>query len=299
MCSKGVQSVQTFPKTSFLSIFLSVSRYSIPVCGIKKRLILIRISLFLLLLQRKGIGIRMTFYQELQLNQAGSKSLIKNSRTKKEKWYHIFAYLTKIVLTMMFCFGFVTVYSLVFGNENSIVGVVVLLCLLVFKNADFGVNVKESIALLLLFFGVMIVGPHTSNLLGALGGMLVNIISLFILMFLGCHNPLMSNQSTLVLGYLLLYGYDVSGEAYLLRVTGLTIGCLMTCIVFYRKHVHRTYKLSLGNIVKTFRLESAGPVADVFGYLRSNCCVYCRNVRAAAGNVGRNCSNVSDCSFYE
>jgi hypothetical protein len=28
----------------------------------------------------------MTFYQELQLNQAGSKSLLKNSKTVKEKY---------------------------------------------------------------------------------------------------------------------------------------------------------------------------------------------------------------------
>ena len=31
----------------------------------------------------------MTFYQELQLNQAGSKNLLKNSETVKEKSYHI------------------------------------------------------------------------------------------------------------------------------------------------------------------------------------------------------------------
>ena len=34
----------------------------------------------------------MTFYQELQLNQAGSKSLLKNSKTMKEKLYHAFVY---------------------------------------------------------------------------------------------------------------------------------------------------------------------------------------------------------------
>ena len=31
----------------------------------------------------------MTFYQELQLNQAGSKNLLKKSETTKEKMYHI------------------------------------------------------------------------------------------------------------------------------------------------------------------------------------------------------------------
>ena len=75
----------------------------------------------------------MTFYQELQLNQAGSKNLLKKSETTKEKMYHILVYLIKIAVTMVFCFLFVTVFSILFGNENSIVGVVVLLCLMVSK----------------------------------------------------------------------------------------------------------------------------------------------------------------------
>ena len=33
--------------------------------------------------------IYMTFYQELQLNQAGSKNLLKKSETLKEKLYHM------------------------------------------------------------------------------------------------------------------------------------------------------------------------------------------------------------------
>ena len=35
-------------------------------------------------------------------------------------------------------------------------------------------------------------------------------------MVLGCDPVAMSNQSTFVLGYLLLMGYDVSGQTYLL-----------------------------------------------------------------------------------
>ena len=52
----------------------------------------------------------MTFYQELQLNQAGSKNLLKKSETVKEKSYHILVYLVKIAVTMAFCFLFVTVF---------------------------------------------------------------------------------------------------------------------------------------------------------------------------------------------
>lgn len=46
----------------------------------------------------------MTFYQELQLNQSGSKELIRQSTTTKEKLYHIAVYLFKIAITVLFCF---------------------------------------------------------------------------------------------------------------------------------------------------------------------------------------------------
>ena len=82
----------------------------------------------------------MTFYQELQLNQAGSKSLLKNSKTMKEKLYHAFVYMVKIAVTMVFCFAFVTASSIILGKDNSIVGVVVLLCVMVFRNADLGIR---------------------------------------------------------------------------------------------------------------------------------------------------------------
>ena len=85
----------------------------------------------------------MTFYQELQLNQAGSKDLLKKSETAKEKIYHLFVYMAKVAVTMAFCFLFVTIFSILLGNENSIVGVVVLLCLMVFRNADLGIHTGQ------------------------------------------------------------------------------------------------------------------------------------------------------------
>lgn len=46
----------------------------------------------------------MTVYQELQLNQAGSKNLLKKSETLKEKLYHMWVYLVKIAVTMVILF---------------------------------------------------------------------------------------------------------------------------------------------------------------------------------------------------
>ena len=134
----------------------------------------------------------MTFYQELQLNQAGSKNLLKKSETLKEKLYHMWVYLVKIAATMAFCFFFVSIFSILFGNENSIVGVVVLLCLMVFRNADLGIHTGQSTMLLALFFVIMTVCPHLANQFSPVLGMLLNIAALAVLILFGCHNPFMA-----------------------------------------------------------------------------------------------------------
>lgn len=198
----------------------------------------------------------MTFYQELQLNQSGSKELIRQSNTTKEKLYHLMVYLIKIAITVLFCFLFVTLYSILFGNENSIAGVVVLLCIMVFRQAHFEIHAGQSTMLLALFFANMAVCSHLANKLPPVAAMLVNIIALGILIFLGCHNPSMFNQSTLVLGYLLLYGYDVTGKSYLMRLAGLAVGAVLTCIVFYRNHKNRTYDKHVKHLLQEFDLSS-------------------------------------------
>ena len=50
----------------------------------------------------------MTFYQELQLGQAGSKNLIRACETPRDRLLHTLIYLFKIALTVGFCLCFVT-----------------------------------------------------------------------------------------------------------------------------------------------------------------------------------------------
>lgn len=199
----------------------------------------------------------MTFYQELQLNQAGSKGLLKNSKTMKEKLYHAFVYMVKIAVTMVFCFAFVTASSIILGKDNSIVGVVVLLCVMVFRNADLGIHTQHSTWLLAFFFVIMTVCPHLAHQLSALPALLINIAALAVLILFGCHNPFMFNQSTLVLGYLLLYGYDVTGKSYMLRIAGMAAGGALTCLVFYRNHKNRVFKRNMKDVIKEFDLSSS------------------------------------------
>ena len=155
----------------------------------------------------------MKFYQELQLSSVGSKQLIKNTQDKKEKRRHILIYNFKVYLVMAFCFAFVTIFSQIFGSDNSVAGVTILLAVLVLRQADFGIRTSHGILSIGGIFVILMIGPRLANILPPVIAFGVNIICILLLMILGCHNVIMSNHSTFVLGYLLLFGYDVSVQS--------------------------------------------------------------------------------------
>ena len=108
-------------------------------------------------------AMRMTFYQELQLSSTGSKQLIRNTTDKKEKRRHILIYNFKVYLVVAFCFALVTLYSMIFGSQNSVVGVLVLLVLMILRQVDFGIDTKHSIGVIFMIFAILAVGPRLAN----------------------------------------------------------------------------------------------------------------------------------------
>lgn len=199
----------------------------------------------------------MNFYQELQLNQSGSKEYIASFKNPKDKLKHILIYLFKILLTISFSTMFITVFSLIFGNENSITGLAVLLCIMTFRFSDFGIHASHSIANIFIIYVVFAIGPKLSNLVSAEWAFGINIICIMTLVILGCHNVKMFNHSIILLSYLFLQYYDVSGEAYKMRLIGLSVGAALTAVIFYCKHRNITYECSFKSLFKEFDLSSS------------------------------------------
>ena len=199
----------------------------------------------------------MTFYQELQLSSAGSKQLIKNTTDKKEKWRHILIYNFKVYLVMAFCVAVVTLYTKLTGQENSVAGVTVQLALLVLRQADFGIRTSHGLLSIVGIFTIMMAGPRLANMASPVGAFFINCVCILLLMIFGCHNVIMHNHSTFVLGYLLLYGYDVSGRAFEMRVIGLTAGMLVCMAVFYKNQKNRPYRRTFKDLFREFDVRSA------------------------------------------
>lgn len=198
----------------------------------------------------------MTVYQAMQLNAAGSKNLMRQAGNRREKIKWTMVYLVKILLTVMFCFTFVTIASLWWGSENSIAGVVILLSLLTLRQADFGIRTSHGTGVVLLIFGVLLIGPRLSNTMGPWGALLVNLVCLMTIMLFGCHHVMMSNQFTFVLGYLLLQGYDVEGQAWTVRMAALAGGGLLCAGIFAWKHRRQHYRRTIGDIFREFSFHS-------------------------------------------
>lgn len=194
---------------------------------------------------------------QLQLSSAGSKQLIKNTTDKKEKWRHILIYNFKVYLVMAFCVAVVTLYTKLTGQENSVAGVTVLLALLVLRQADFGIRTSHGLLSIVGIFTIMMAGPRLANMASPVGAFFINCVCILLLMIFGCHNVIMHNHSTFVLGYLLLYGYDVSGRAFEMRVIGLTAGMLVCMAVFYKNQKNRPYRRTFKDLFREFDVRSA------------------------------------------
>ena len=128
---------------------------------------------------------------------------------------------------------------------------------MVFRYADMGIHNPHGAFSILIIFCILAVGPRLTNMVSPGIAFFVNIICIFALMLLGCHNVIMSNHSTFVLAYLLLQGYDVSGHDYTLRLIGLLVGAASTALILYRNHKKMSYKRSFRHLFQEFDLSSA------------------------------------------
>lgn len=54
-----------------------------------------------------------------------------------------------------------------------------------------------------------------------------------------------------------LFGYDVSGHAYILRLEGLLVGMILCMIIFYKNQKNRPYRRKFSHLFQEFNIHSA------------------------------------------
>lgn len=199
----------------------------------------------------------MRFYQAMQLGAVNLKPLVKNTEDKKLKQKYITAWILKNILCLLFCIAVVSTFSTIFGNENSIVGVVTVLCILTFRFSNFDFDVKQSAFTILGIFCIYMVFPSLAAISSPIVKFMVNFMAIITILILACHNVIFCNQSILVLSYLLLCGYPVSNvNSYISRVFALAIGGIIVASIFYMKQRKVKFENKFSDIIKDFNLSN-------------------------------------------
>ncbi|HBJ1651098.1 UNVERIFIED_ORG: FUSC family protein [Clostridium botulinum] len=199
----------------------------------------------------------MKFYDAMQLGACNLKPLIKETTDEKLKKKYKVALIVKTFLCVLFCMILVTAFSKVFGVENSIVGVVTVIALMTFRFSNLNFKTSQSAFTILGIFLVFIISPYISSIVNPMFGFVVNLISMMIIVILSCHNVVLSNQSTLILSYLLLYGYEVNDfNGYINRVIALIVGGIIVAGIFYYKHRKVSFNNTIKDIIKDIDLNT-------------------------------------------
>ncbi|MCQ4636929.1 FUSC family protein [Anaerovorax odorimutans] len=194
----------------------------------------------------------MKFYDVMQLNAADTKRLLRETQAKREKRIYKCAFVLKNILCIFFCMAVVVSFSLIFGQENSIPGVIVLIAILTIRKADLDIDSRHGLVVIPILFAILAAGPHLAGLVGPAAALGINLVSILSILVLSCHNIYLYNHATFVLGYLMLMGYDVSGDAYIRRVLALMTGAVLVSIVFYINHRKKEFPQGIGGLFRDF-----------------------------------------------
>lgn len=125
------------------------------------------------------------------------------------------------------CILFINGYNTWFGKENSIVGVVLLMGLLMFLKADFGIDAKCSALLMPVLFVLMGLCAKLSTWSPWLGLVVDGAFLSAALLFTRLDQT-HSAYLPFLMGFLMLHGYDVTGELFTKRMVSLAgIGCII------------------------------------------------------------------------
>ena len=199
----------------------------------------------------------MNFYQSMQLGAVNLKPLIKKTEDKKQKQKYIAAFILKNFLCLLFCMAVVTAFSMIFSEENSVVGVVTVMGILTFRFSNFDFDVKQSALAILGIFAIYMIFPTLASVSTPWIKFIINFVAIIAILILSCHNTIYSNQSILVLSYLLLYGYPVSSVgSYTNRVISLLVGGVIVATIFYIKQRKLNFENKFIDIIKDFNINN-------------------------------------------
>lgn len=196
----------------------------------------------------------MEFYRQLRLDLTGSETQFSSLNNRKDKTAYIARIALKVIMLNAVSLAVVFGFCALFGTQNFVAGVAVLLCMQLFRLSDLGMQTRDSIAAIFLLFALFAAGPAAAARLDSGGAFAVHAVCIFLIVLIGCHNVARANQMILVLSYLLLAGFPAGGDAEAGRIGALSLGSVLCAGICWRARRGHGQKDTLKSVLQSFRL---------------------------------------------
>lgn len=143
--------------------------------------------------------------------------------------------INKLIL-LIIIIAFVNMFSFLFGTENTLTGVTVITGALMFKDIDLGYNVKESVFITIGLFTFIGIVTYLTSQVGILIGILINLISVFMVIYITSENLQTKVFLPFILLYVFLDGTPIDETQAIMRVVASFIGGVIMALTLYISH---------------------------------------------------------------
>ena len=142
--------------------------------------------------------------------------------------------------TFVFIVALVGLYTTVFGKENTLIGVAAVAGILMYRQIDLGISLKEACCLLIGGCVAMGLVVEISKWLVAPAGAVCHIVAVFLLVLTTAEHFEFKTYMPFLLGYIFLQGNPVVGkEAFFLRMGCLLFTGILMAFVYFMAHRKR------------------------------------------------------------
>ena len=149
----------------------------------------------------------------------------------------------------------VSLCSMMFGSDNSLTWVGIIVGIMLYWNLDIGINKKEAPIVILALFIFTGIANRIAEINPILG-IFVNLISIFLIMYIPSEKP----EYKAYIPFILIYIFDQSniavGEDFYTRMVSLVVGGIITGAVYYFRHKNSEEGIHISKIMKDIDITS-------------------------------------------
>lgn len=142
----------------------------------------------------------------------------------------IFSNLLKLVFITLF----VGVFSQIFGTNNSLTWVCVLIGTMMYWYMDIGINIKQAPFVIVLMF-LQIGFSNKLAQINPVIGLIVNFITIFLIMYIPSAKPEYKAYMPFLLCYIFNQSNPAEGHDFVTRMLSLLIGGVIVSLVYILK----------------------------------------------------------------